>query len=77
MGTWINVNKERMESLRCPVGFSEEVIVVFLVKMSQIDTGNDKKTKFFHFSKVFMHFFLRISTDCMDWNVLMGQQGKS
>ena len=39
----------------CPVSFYEEIIAVFQMKLSQIDTENDKNPKIFHFSK-----FLRI-----------------
>ena len=47
IGTLKRVNKERM----CyPVGFPEEFIVVFQVKMFQIDTENDKKPKMCEFS---------------------------
>ena len=35
----------------CPVGFSEKYIAVFQIKMSQIDTENDKNPKIFSFSK--------------------------
>ena len=45
-----------------PVGFSEEIIAVFELKMSQIDTENNKNPKNFQFSMVFFAFF-RLSVD--------------
>ena len=45
------VNKD---GLYCPVGFSEKYTAVFFVKMTQIDTENDKKTKSFPIFKVFL-----------------------
>ena len=47
-GTLRRVNKEEMS---CPVGFSEDFIAVFLVKIFQIGSENDKKLKVFQFSK--------------------------
>ena len=44
--------------LRCPVGFSEEIIAAFQRKKTQNDTKNDKHPKIFRFSK-FYAFFLR------------------
>ena len=35
----------------CPVGFLEELITVFQVTMSQIDTENDKNPKIFQIPK--------------------------
>ena len=46
-----NGKKVNKENLCCPVGFSEELISVFEVKRSQIDTENDKKSKVVLFSK--------------------------
>ena len=37
----------------CPVGFSEEFIAIFQVKMSQIDTKNDKKPKVLQFLSIY------------------------
>ena len=45
-----------MALILCPVGFFEEVITVFSVKMSQIDTENDKP-KIFRISKILSIFF--------------------
>ena len=53
IGTLKRLHKERMCS---PVDFNEELNAVFEVKMSQIDTDNDKKTPNFPFFKVFMNF---------------------
>ena len=61
-----------MVLVRCPVGFSEEMMAVFQKKKFQIDTGNDKKLKIFQFSK-FLCIFVRVSRDFLDWNVLQGQ----
>ena len=44
-----NLKRVNKETICSPVGFSEKFISVFLVKMSQIDTGNDKNHKTFHF----------------------------
>ena len=53
IGTLNKVNKER---ICCPVGFFEDFIAVFWVKMSQIETKNAKKLKVFPFSKCFSIF---------------------
>ena len=47
-----------MAQICCPVGFREEVTVVFWIKMFQINTESDKKPKF---SKtiVFIQFLSR------------------
>ena len=44
-----------MVQVCCRVGISEEIMAVFYLKKSQIDTENDKSPKIFHFS-----MFLRI-----------------
>ena len=53
-----------MALLRCPVavGFSREVIAVFPMKQSQIDTENDENPKICQFSilRIFRQFFDRI-----------------
>ena len=44
--------------IRCPVGFSGEMIAVFQVKKIQIDTEDLKNPKNFHFymcSRIFCH----------------------
>ena len=51
-----------MTLLRCPVGFSEEIIAVFQFKKSQTDTENDKNHKIFHFYA----FFVKFVTDFVD-----------
>ena len=51
---FINCNVERGQQWKkmcCPVGFLEELITVFQVTMSQIDTENDKNPKIFQFPK--------------------------
>ena len=50
-----NIEKVNNEKMLCPVGFLEELITVFWVTMSQIDTENDKNLTIFRFLK-----FLRI-----------------
>ena len=60
----------------CPVGFSEEFIAVLKKKMFQINTKNDKKQNFMHFSKN-LCIFVEASTVFVGWDVLKGQQGKS
>ena len=67
-----NVKKGHQEKMRCAVGLSEEFIAGFHVKMSQIDTKNDKKTQFFYF-RMFNAFFVNLSTKFVTWNVLRGQ----
>ena len=51
------VNKER---ICCLVGFYEEIIAVFLRKISQIDTQNEEKPKIFKFS-LFLCCFCQIN----------------
>ena len=60
----------------CPVRFSEELIAIFLVKLSQIDTENDKNPKVFQFS-LSVSFFSKSPTDIVNWNVEEGQQRKN
>ena len=50
-------NRSKKKKMCCPVGFSEEFVVVFLLKKSQIDTKMTKTQNFPNF-KVFMHFLL-------------------
>ena len=45
-----------MALLRCPVGFSEEIVAVIQMKKSQFDTENDKNHKTLHFSKFLRNF---------------------
>ena len=69
IGTLEKVNNVEM----CyPVGYFEEFIAVFLVKMSLIKTKNDEKQKLFPILNVFFAFSVKISTDFVDWNVLRG-----
>ena len=53
-----NVEMLNMALIRRPVGFSEEIIAVFKMKKSQIDTENDKNPKIFLFQSfhAFFHF---------------------
>ena len=51
----------------------QEFTVVFKVKISQINTGKDRKPKFLNFQS-FYTFFVKILTDFEDWNVLRGQR---
>ena len=44
--------------------------------MSQIDTENDKNLKIFKFSKI-VCIFSKVSTDNVNRNIEMGQQGKN
>ena len=44
-----NIGKGHKEKMGCPVGFSEEFIAVFLVKVSQIETETDKKPENYQF----------------------------
>ena len=64
-----------MKTLVRPEVFIEERIPMFQLKMSQIDTENDKKPKSFQFSKISC-IFSKFLTDFVNWNVEMGQQGK-
>ena len=58
----------------CLLGFSEEFVAVFVVKLSHFDTENDKEPKIFQYRR-FYAFFVKVSTDFVDWNVLKTQQG--
>ena len=59
-----------------PVVFYEELIAMFWMKMSQIDTENDKNPENFQFPKISCHFS-KFLTDFVNWNVAKGQQGKN
>ena len=50
-----NTKKVNNERMCCLKGFFKEINTVFKVKMSKINTENDKKQKV-SISKVFMHF---------------------
>ena len=46
--SWIRILKRHnMEQIGCPLGFSGKITAVLKLKKSQIDTENDKKSKFF------------------------------
>ena len=47
------------------------------MKMSQIDTKNDKNLKILEFPKISYRFSSKISMDFMGWNVGKGQQWKN
>ena len=57
-----------------PVVFKDEIVSVFRLKMSQLDTEIDKNLKILQFS-VLCSFSLKFSTNSGDWNVGKGQQG--
>ena len=64
-----------MKKLVRPVVFNEEILAMFCLKMSQIDTENDKSPKSFQFLKISC-IFSKFLTDFVNWNVEKGQQGK-
>ena len=64
-----------MKKLVRPVVFNEDIIAIFRLKMSQIDTENDKNPKNFQFSKISC-IFSKFLTDFANWNVEKGKQGK-
>ena len=64
-----------MKKLVRPVVFNEDIIAIFWLKMSQIDTENDKNPKNFQFSKISCNFSKFLS-NFANWNVEKGQQGK-
>ena len=64
-----------MKKLVRPVVFNENIIAIFWLKMSQIDTENDKNHQNFQFSKISC-IFSKFLTDFANWNVEKGQQGK-
>ena len=70
------MEKVNKEYSCCPLGFFEEFIAVVLVKLSQIETENDKNPKFSGFQS-FYAFFVGVSIDFVKWNILKGQQGTS
>ena len=72
-----NVQRVDKKRMRCSLGLAEEFTAVFQVKMSQINTEEDKKPKIFQNSKFLCIFCFKDSTDFVDCNVLKGQQGKS
>ena len=66
-----------MKNLVGLVVFKEEIIAMFQMKMSQIDSEIDKNLRNFSIFKDFLHFFSKFLTDFVDWNVEKGQQGKN
>ena len=66
----------KTERMCCSVGFSKDFIAFFKMKMSQIDTEDDKNSKISLFSKI-LGIFLKFPTNFVDWNVKNGQQGKN
>ena len=71
-----NVKKVNNKKICCPVGFSKELNAVFKVKMSKINTENDKKPKNFQFPK-FLCILSKFLSDYVDWNSEKDQQGKT
>ena len=65
-----------MSSLRCPVGLSDEIIAVFLMKTYQIDTENDKNAKDSSFRSLYA-IFVKFSPHLVDWSVQKGQEGEN
>ena len=63
-----NIEKGQQVKMCCLVGFSEELFAVWYVKMSQIDSENDKNLKISQFSKI-LCIFSNFSTDVVNWNV--------
>ena len=57
-----------------PVVLKDEIVSVFRLKMSQLDTEIDKNLKFYNFQS-FMQFFFKIFNKFGDWNDGKGQQG--
>ena len=55
-----------MKKLVRPVVFNEDIIAIFCLKMSQIDTENDKNPKNFQFSKISC-IFSKFLTDFANW----------
>ena len=51
------VLKGQKETIRCPVVFNEEIVVMFWLKMFQIDTKNDKNHEVFQIPKILNSFF--------------------
>ena len=74
IGRLKSVNKEKICS---PVGFSDALILVFYLKMSQTNTEYDKSSWIFQFAKVLCHFFFKFLTDFVNWNIEKGQQRKN
>ena len=59
--TWVRMLKRFNKArILCPVCFSEEMIVVFQIKKSEIDTENEKNPKIFLFSN-FSRNFIQLS----------------
>ena len=66
-----------MAGIRCPAGFSEEIICCFLneeyLKLKPKMTNNQKFTN----CRSFYAIFVKVSTDFAYWNVEKNQQGTS
>ena len=45
-----------MAQIGCPLGSSGKITAFYLMKMSQIDTENDKNSKFFSFESFYAIF---------------------
>ena len=70
------VLKGQKETILCPVVFNEEIVAMFWLKLSQIDTENDKNHEIFQIPKILCRFFSKISVDFIGWNVEKGQKWK-
>ena len=66
-----------MALIRCPVGFSEDIIAVFFMKKNhELTPKLTKIPKLSIFQNVY-EFFFKFSTDVVDWNVFKGHEGKN
>ena len=63
---WNVLNDQQEKKIGCPVVFYEEIIAMFRMKMSQIDTENDKNANIFQFSKIVCLLFSKFLTDFVD-----------
>ena len=73
--SWIRILKRHnMEQIGCLLGFSGKITAVLKLKKSQIDTENDKKSKFFVVHS-FYAIFVNILTHFAEWNVKKRQHG--
>ena len=66
-----------MALIRCPVGFSEEIFVVFQTKENLKLTPKTTKIPKFSIFQTFKSIFVKFLKDFVDWIVLKGQQRKN
>ena len=64
-----------MALIRCPAGVSDEIIAVFQIEKSQIDTENDKEPQNLHFLK-FLRIFHRIFESLREFEKFKGPTRK-